>query len=112
MKKICVSALKQSGRYWLPKIHEPSSFSDFINLSFSENKYIAHCKNQTKTPLSSLADATSPQLILIGPEGDFTIEEIELALKNNFKPVDLGTNRLRTETACLVAITLMKNNER
>lgn len=109
MEKICISALKQSGRYWLPEIHQPCSFKDFITSKHSEKNFIAHCKDAPKKTLSNVVDSSKNQLILIGPEGDFTVEEIELALKNNFYAVDLGKNRLRTETACLVALALMKN---
>ena len=108
MKKISIAAMKQSERYWLPVINDPVSFNDFIISHQPDNKFIAHCKKANKQALIKLVNKKSPQLILIGPEGDFTNEEIKLALENNYKAVELGNNRLRTETACLVALSLMK----
>ena len=111
MEKIVIAAIKQSKRYWLPEIKDPSTFSEFIDsVEEIQHNLIAHCKEGKKTPLSKLVDCTIAQLILIGPEGDFTENEIALALQNNFKAVELGSNRLRTETACMVALALMKNN--
>jgi 16S rRNA (uracil1498-N3)-methyltransferase len=73
-------------------------------------KKIAHCIDEKKETLTNhQISKSSNQLILIGPEGDFTRQEIELALQNNFTPVSLGETRLRTETAGIVAATLMAN---
>jgi 16S rRNA (uracil1498-N3)-methyltransferase len=107
MKGILVSALLQSQQSWLPVLHSPTSFETAIKQASQEQKFIAHCLPEQKTQLSSLI-SHPPSLILIGPEGDFTANEIHLALQNNFTPVALGTTRLRTETAGIVAATLLK----
>ena len=111
MQNILISAMLQSQQTWLPVLHAPVGFEKLIQFP-SDPKFIAHCEESNKTPLSSqhLSTSTS-QLILIGPEGDFTHEEIELALKNNFVPVSLGNTRLRTETAGIVAATLLINSQ-
>jgi len=102
-QKILESALKQSLRFYLPKLNEPIAFKDFIKQEFNGQKFIAHClvtdKKSLKNELKSNEDVT----ILIGPEGDFSINEIEIAIANNFIPVSLGNTRLRTETAAIVA---------
>jgi len=107
MHNILVSAMLQSQQYWLPFLHQPTEVNNVLQMTFEE-KYIAHCEDSGRKSLSSepLNSATS-KLILIGPEGDFTHEEIEAALKNNFTPVSLGNTRLRTETAAIVAATLL-----
>jgi 16S rRNA (uracil1498-N3)-methyltransferase len=99
----------QSQQTWLPILHEPEPFNNLaIQQSDNQQKFIAHCGEEKKQILSSLiADHSS--LILIGPEGDFTKQEIALALQNNFIPVSLGETRLRTETAGIVAATLLVN---
>lgn len=107
MQNILISAMLQSQQCWLPVLHEPTDFEKAIQLSF-EQKFIAHCEESNKQSLSSQQLSNSPsQLILIGPEGDFTHKEIESAIKNNFVPVSLGNTRLRTETAGMVAATLL-----
>jgi 16S rRNA (uracil1498-N3)-methyltransferase len=101
--KIIESAMKQSLHCYLPKLNEPISYKDFVKKDFSGQKFIAHCeetdKKSLKTELKSNVDCT----ILIGPEGDFSVKEIQLALDANFIPVSLGSTRLRTETAAIVA---------
>jgi 16S rRNA (uracil1498-N3)-methyltransferase len=97
----------QSQQCRLPVLLEPTDFGKAIQFSFGQ-KFIAHCEESNKPSLSSqqISNPTS-QLILIGPEGDFTHEEIEAAIKNKFVPVSLGDTRLRTETAGMVAATLL-----
>ncbi len=97
-----VSAMKQSGRWFLPKINEVSEFSSFVK----ENPkgLIAHCYDGDKTNILQ-ADKSLTGPILIGPEGDFTNEELAVALDNGYKSITLGNNRLRTETAGIVACT-------
>jgi 16S rRNA (uracil1498-N3)-methyltransferase len=109
MKSILVSAMLQSQQCWLPEIGEPVKYKDFIAAENARQKFIAHCEDENnKVSLSSkLLKPSTSKLILIGPEGDFTKEEIELALLNNFIPVSLGDTRLRTETAGVVAATLL-----
>lgn len=111
MKTILVSAMLQSQQTWLPALHQPVKYKNFIEGASGRSKFIAHCEdNNNKTPISvQLIDQSPDQLICIGPEGDFTGEEIELALQNQFIPVTLGPTRLRTETAGIVAATLMIN---
>ena len=109
MKTIIVSAMLQSQQVWLPVLHEPVKFANEQIVKFAnEQKLIAHCENEKKTPLGHLQTSKfANMLICIGPEGDFTKEEIELSLKNDFIPVSLGNTRLRTETAGIVAATLL-----
>ncbi len=108
MQQILISAMLQSQQCWLPELHEPIAFNKFIPQCNHQQKIIAHCEDHKKTLLKDLPESLD-SLLLIGPEGDFTIEEIELALNANFLPVSLGNTRLRTETAGLVGITLLAN---
>ena len=101
--KILLSAMKQSLKFHLPKLNEAISFNEFINQNFVGNKYIAHCEEGNKTELRTEIKEQRT-LILIGPEGDFSPAEIEMALKNQYKAVSLGTSRLRTETAGIIAV--------
>jgi 16S rRNA (uracil1498-N3)-methyltransferase len=101
--KILLSAMKQSLKYHLPKLNEAISLNDFLKQEFEGTKYIAHCEDGDKLNLKTVSKAEKT-LILIGPEGDFSPKEIELALQNQFKAVSLGTSRLRTETAGIVAV--------
>jgi 16S rRNA (uracil1498-N3)-methyltransferase len=115
MKSIMVSAMLQSQQSWLPVLHEPVQFGKLWQSSKTlpkldeyQQKFIAHCIDDTKRNLADMInDSLSTKIILIGPEGDFTTAEIELALQNNFLPVSLGDTRLRTETAGLVAASLL-----
>lgn len=108
MQGICISAMLQSQQCWLPLLHEPVSFNKAVEQSTAEQKFIAHCIDGEKKYLSNFPIFQFPNSqILIGPEGDFTKDEIELALKNNFVAVSLGETRLRTETAGVVAATLL-----
>lgn len=109
MKGIITSAMLQSHQAWMPVLQEPISFEKLILTDKSESKFIAHCEmDEKKNPLHSIPKSSS-SIMLIGPEGDFTPTEIDLALKNNFTPVSLGENRLRTETAGMVAVTLLNH---
>jgi 16S rRNA (uracil1498-N3)-methyltransferase len=106
MKGILISAMLQSQQAWLPKLQEPTAFDHVVRSATQPQKFIAHCLPEQKQQLSSLITHHA-SLILIGPEGDFTPKEIGLALENGFAPVALGNTRLRTETAGLVAATLL-----
>ena len=108
INKIAIAALKQSGRVWLPEIHNLINFDEFLNYNLAENKIIAHCRKTERSTIMGKTDAKKSQLVLIGPEGDFTEKEITMAISKGFKPIALGENRLRTETAGVVALTLMK----
>ena len=102
IERIMISAMKQSGSAWLPKFNEIISFQELVSLPFSGEKFIAHCYEQEKTPLME-ATTSNKNLIIIGPEGDFSEKELQYAIEYDFKPVSLGASRLRTETAALVA---------
>ena len=106
--RILLSSMKQSLKYHYPKLNEAISFKDFIKQDFEGNKYIAHCEDSEKLDLKIVSN-TEKTLILIGPEGDFSPTEIEIALQNEFKSVSLGNSRLRTETAGLVSVTTINN---
>lgn len=102
-EKIVVSAMKQSQQAVMPVIDEMISFSQFVEKSFAGRKFIAHCYPTPKISLPKTYRKGEDVLILIGPEGDFSEEEIQKAIDLGFEPISLGENRLRTETACLVA---------
>jgi len=105
---ILVSAMIQSGQYWKPTLHDPARLQEFLKSANHSSKFIAHCENaDNKIHPQSLSNTTSSNLILIGPEGDFTSEEIRAAIEHNFIPVSLGKTRLRTETAGMVAAALL-----
>ena len=114
MKNILISAMLQSQQSWLPVLHEPVKYNEYIkqvNTYTTQQKFIAHCEeeNLKKQLINSILSNSAERLILIGPEGDFTKEEIAAALQNNFLAVALGDTRLRTETAGVVAATLLCN---
>lgn len=103
-EKIVQSAMKQSLKFTLPKINEPVKFTEFINQDFDGNICIAHCEALEKNLLKSVIKPSERTTILIGPEGDFSSQEIIKALEKNSIPISLGESRLRTETAALVAV--------
>jgi len=104
-EKILQSAMKQSLKAYLPKLNSQTSFQDFIETPNASQylKYIAHCEETNKQSLKSQLKPQQNILILIGPEGDFSTQEIDFAIKKGFLPVSLGESRLRTETAAIVA---------
>lgn len=106
--QIAVSAMLQSQQAWLPELSEPTSLSDLLGSTSISPRYIAHCLEAPR-PTAGLAEVSSAlsSLILIGPEGDFSVKEVENALAAGFVPVTLGSKRLRTETAGVVAATLL-----
>ena len=95
--------MKQSLQYYLPKLHEPIPFANFIKETKEGQLFIAHCEETDKRLLKNALLPKQQVTILIGPEGDFSIKEITLALAQNYIPVSLGNTRLRTETAAIVA---------
>ena len=107
IEKIAVSAMKQSRKATLPVLNGMTSFRSFIELGFDGDKFIAHCEQGSKVVLQDALVPGHNSLVLIGPEGDFSPVEIEMALKAGFKPISLGPSRLRTETAALVAVHIM-----
>lgn len=103
-ERVIQSAVKQSLETYFPVVHQAISFSEFIQEQKNSLKFIAHCEEDAnKKSLKSQLKKNSEITILIGPEGDFSSEEIRKALKNQWKPVSLGSSRLRTETAGIVA---------
>ena len=102
-EKIIQAAMKQSLHYYIPKINEPISFSQFVKSNIDGQKFIAHCEETDKKSFKNEVKKDEKVTILIGPEGDFSTKEINLAIENEFIPVTLGNTRLRTETAALVA---------
>lgn len=104
LEKIAVSAMKQSQQAYLPEIEGLAGFEDIISRPFNGKKYIAHCHDLPKEPLAQLYKKGEDALVLIGPEGDFSPKEVEKAIAAGFAPVTLSESRLRTETACVVAI--------
>ncbi|QJP35737.1 16S rRNA (uracil(1498)-N(3))-methyltransferase [Nonlabens sp. Ci31] len=98
-QKILISAMKQSNQFYLPVLEELTSFTDFLKADVKGVKCIAHCEETDKKMLSQLLHKHQDLTMIIGPEGDLSLMEIEMALKNGFIPTSLGTKRLRTETA-------------
>lgn len=105
LERIIESAMKQSLKAYKPVLNEAVSFSNFVKLLTGDHslKYLAHCEDSPKEPLASLIQPKKEVLVMIGPEGDFSPAEIEIALANGVVPVNLGESRLRTETAGMVA---------
>ncbi|MCK0109831.1 16S rRNA (uracil(1498)-N(3))-methyltransferase [Flavobacteriaceae bacterium S0825] len=102
-EKILQSAMKQSLHYYLPKLNDAIPFTDFIEQQHQGQLFIAHCEDTNKQSLKSQLKPNTDITILIGPEGDFSVKEIAMALEHQFIPVTLGETRLRTETAAIVA---------
>ncbi|MGB1451235.1 MAG: 16S rRNA (uracil(1498)-N(3))-methyltransferase [Marinirhabdus sp.] len=103
-EKIIQSAMKQSLQAYLPKLNPPMPLKDFFNIKHVEDQtYIAHCGPTEKKPLKAQLRPNGAVLVLVGPEGGFSPTEIETAVAHNFTPVSLGSTRLRTETAAVVA---------
>ena len=103
LEKIMVSALKQSLKAYMPELNENADFMELIN-SNETKKFIAYCKPDGRTSIKESYNKGEDVLILIGPEGDFSEKEVELALNNGFQAITLGESRLRTETAALFAL--------
>ena len=104
-QKVILSAMKQSLQTFLPKLNPLVDFKSFVEHNRPGLEFIAHCNEGDKMELKRRVAPDKDVVILIGPEGDFSEEEISLAVKNGYVPVSLGRNRLRTETAALVACT-------
>lgn len=112
LEKIVVSAVKQSHKAWKPVLNEIVSFKSFINQPHEGRKYIAHCYEEV--PRTYLFDElrkpsdSDDAIVLIGPEGDFSIDEVKMAIEAGWQSVHLGKSRLRTETAGLSAVMMMQ----
>jgi 16S rRNA (uracil1498-N3)-methyltransferase len=107
LEKILVAAMKQSLKAYLPKLNDPADLKIFFNRDFSGQKFIGYCESGEEDELQKVYQKGANALILIGPEGDFSPEEIALAKKQEFLPISLGKSRLRTETAGIVACHTM-----
>jgi len=104
-EKTAISAMKQSLKATLPTVKELTPFNKFITEPFDGKKYIAHCYSENQKHYKDLYTKGDNSLVLIGPEGDFSPDEVKLALENGFEPITFGESRLRTETAGVVACT-------
>lgn len=112
VEKIAISAMKQSRKAWKPQLNGMESFRSFISREHKGRKYIAHCYEEVARTylykeLQEPAESDDV-LVLIGPEGDFSIDEVRMAIDHGFQSVHLGTSRLRTETAGLAAVMMMR----
>ena len=112
LDKVIISAVKQSRKAWKPVINEIVPFKTFIRQPREGRKYIAHCYEEI--PRSNLfdllrqSDATEDATVMVGPEGDFSVDEVKMAIEAGWQSVDLGKSRLRTETAGLTAVMMMQ----
>ena len=103
LEKIILSAAKQSLTPYLPKLNDLTPFDELVKNAHEETKFIAHCYKEDKKELKNEVQRGKSVLVLIGPEGDFSEQEVQQALQLGFVPVSLGNSRLRTETAGIVA---------
>jgi len=116
IEKIAQSAVKQSHKAWMPAVDEMAPFSAFVKqygrqlgaVDDGKQRFICHCYEGEKPHLKDVLIKGKDTIVMIGPEGDFSIEEVQMALEYGFRPVTLGKSRLRTETAALVAVHLMQ----
>ena len=115
VERIVVSAVKQSRKAWMPRVNPMLPLECFLREPRTGGRFICHCYNPAdigpeskREPLLSLLDDHEDATVLIGPEGDFSVEEVRLAESLGWRSVTLGTSRLRTETAALVAVHLMQ----
>lgn len=110
IRKIVVSAMKQSQKGLLPDIHDMMPFETFLKeiaAQFKGQKFIAHCYEGEKPLLQKAVKRGEDALVLVGPEGDFSIGEVKMAESAGFQPISLGKSRLRTETAALAAVHIL-----
>ena len=104
LEKIMIAAMKQSLKFHLPILNDPTPLNVFLHFKSNSRGYIAHCREGEKRSMKALIQPSESSTILIGPEGDFSHEEIVESVNANFIPISLGKERLRTETAALVAV--------
>lgn len=107
VEKIVVSAVKQSLKARKPVVNEMMDFARFVKQDFAGQKFIAHCNEGEKPLLKEILVPGEDALVLIGPEGDFSPEEVKLAESLGFRSISLGKSRLRTETAALISVHIM-----
>ena len=111
VERIVVAAVKQSRKAWMPVVNEMMPFERFVRTPREGAKFIAHCyeeieRNDLFNTLMAMEDDNPQVTILVGPEGDFSVDEVRLAMDNGYVPVSLGECRLRTETAALSAVMM------
>ncbi|HPW90456.1 MAG TPA: 16S rRNA (uracil(1498)-N(3))-methyltransferase [Paludibacteraceae bacterium] len=107
IEKILISASKQSLKAFVPKLNPMMRYDDFIESVIEPHRFIAHCYSAEKIHLLHACPPHADVVVLVGPEGDFSLEEVQLALQHNFQLVTLGNSRLRTETAGVIACHLV-----
>ncbi len=107
LERVALAAMKQSLKAWLPKINDAIGFNEFISLKQKAQKFIAYISPDVTNLLQDDYEKGNNSIVLIGPEGDFDIEEIRLAKEYRYTPISLGKNRLRTETAGIVSCTII-----
>lgn len=117
IEKIVVAAMKQSHKAYMPQVDEMTAFADFVRNVEADEKFICHCYDEwpsadgirtDKPLLMDCVGKESSTVVLVGPEGDFSIDEVQLAEACGFRSVSLGRSRLRTETAALCAVHMMR----
>ena len=111
LDKIVISAVKQSHKAWKPIVNQMVSFKEFIAQPRKGRKFICHCyeefeKVDLMTELQKPFDEDADVTVLVGPEGDFSVDEVKLAIANGYESASLGTSRLRTETAGLMSVAM------
>ena len=111
LDKIVISAVKQSHKAWKPIVNQMVSFKEFIAQPRKGRKFICHCyeefeKVDLMTELQKPYDEDADVTVLVGPEGDFSVDEVKLAIANGYESASLGTRRLRTETAGLMSVAM------
>ncbi len=102
LNRVIIAAMKQSLKAYLPMLNPPQSFANFIDQKFDSERYIAYSSKNYRNNLKDLYKKQKDAVIMIGPEGDFSNQEVGMAIQSGFKPISLGPARLRTETAALV----------
>lgn len=116
IEKIVVSAMKQSRKAFMPVVNELTAFKEFVTSCDADYKFIAHCYNDRERidlfDKLEVIPADACVCVLVGPEGDFSSDEVDLALANGFEPITLGNSRLRTETAGLMAVSMAQIRKR
>jgi len=107
IRRISISAIKQSGQFYIPKINDMSCYNEIVSNICADQRFIAHLEKEDKKHLVDVYGKSKDCCILIGPEGDFTNDEINFAKENNFQSISLGKSTLRTETAGVFAVSLV-----
>ncbi len=116
LERILISAMKQSHKAWKPQLNEMTSFKQFVTQKREGDKFICHCYDMADVAADTLEKPLLMNMlcqdvettVLVGPEGDFSVDEVRLAIENGYQSVSLGRSRLRTETAALVAVHMMQ----